>query len=132
MAAKVQIQRLFEPPRNGRFMEANWQFTLFTSPTGETPPTVSLIAEDLDMDRTTTTKNLRPLERGGLVEIRSNPEDRRARHAFLTAAGRDLLGEALIHWRRVNRLVPAALPTEEVAGLRASLDAIAERSPPVR
>lgn len=103
----------------------NWQFTLLMSLTRPTPPTVNQIAADLDMDRTTVTKNLQPLERRGLVAIRPDEEDGRARRVTLTAAGHALLAEAMTNWRKVNRAVVKGLSDEQVAMLRDTLDLIA-------
>lgn len=103
----------------------NWQFSLLTALHRPSPPTVNGLAEDLGMDRTTTTKNLRPLERRGLLEIRHDEEDARVRRILLTDTGRALLAQAAKHWRSANETVTAKLKGEELAGLRTALEAIA-------
>jgi DNA-binding MarR family transcriptional regulator len=103
----------------------NWQFTLLMSLTGETPLSVNEIASELGMDHTTTTRNLRPLERRGLLEIRPDAADGRVRRILLTEAGRQLLSEATVQWERVNREVAASLSPTEVETLRDMLDTIA-------
>src|ERR687898_110985 len=55
----------------------NWQFSLLMALNRPTPPTMSSLAECLAMDRTTTTANLRPLERRGFVEVRRDEQDAR-------------------------------------------------------
>src|SRR5258708_39547457 len=55
------------------------------------------------MDRTTTGKNLRPLERDGLISIVAAPDDRRSRRVNLTKRGLNLLMEAMPLWIEAQR-----------------------------
>src|ERR1700682_1001883 len=55
-------------------------------------PHIGQLAEALVMDRGALTHNLKPLERDGLVEITTDPDDRRNRIIALTAAGRPRRG----------------------------------------
>lgn len=103
----------------------NWQFTLLMSLTPKDPQTINEVAAALGMDRTTTTKNLRPLERRGLVEIRADAHDGRVRRIVLTQAGRELLSDAMTRWARVNTEVAASLSEDEIGQLRDALEAIA-------
>lgn len=63
---------------------------------------ISLIGRQLGMDRTTLTRNLRPLERAGLVQVAGAPDDGRQRLAALTPAGVRALARALPLWRRAQ------------------------------
>ena len=66
---------------------------------------ISALAHALVMDRTTLTRNLRPLQQKGLLEIRPG-EDRRNRFVTLTPQGVGLLGKALPLWAATHgRLV---------------------------
>jgi DNA-binding MarR family transcriptional regulator len=103
----------------------NWQFSLLMVLNRPTPPTMSSLAEDLAMDRTTTTANLRPLERRGLVEVRHDEQDARVRRIVLTDAGRALLAEAVDRWRAANDAAIASLGGTDLAALRSSLRTIA-------
>lgn len=103
----------------------NWQFSLLMALHQPAPPTVNGLAEELGMDRTTTTKNLKPLERRRLLEIRQDQEDARIRRILLTDAGRVLLAEAARYWQEANDAVAARLQDTELAGLRSALEAIA-------
>lgn len=58
---------------------------------------VSRLAKELVMDRSTLTRNLRPLERRGLVRLVSGA-DVRTRLVELTPAGRVALAAALPYW----------------------------------
>src|SRR5438046_7461249 len=55
---------------------------------------VGALAEKLVMDPTTLTRNLRPLEREGLVRLERDPADRRSRTLHLTDQGRETLRAA--------------------------------------
>ncbi len=71
-------------------------------------PVASLLA----MDRTTLTAALKPLERRGLVEIASDPSDRRSRILILTEEGRNFLAQALPTWKRVHEEIEQHLPDD--------------------
>jgi DNA-binding MarR family transcriptional regulator len=103
----------------------NWQFSLLMVLNGPTPLTISSLAERLAMDRTTTTGNLKPLERRGLVEVRRDEQDARVRRIVLTDAGRALLAEAVDRWRAANDAAIANLGGTDLAALRSALRTIA-------
>jgi DNA-binding MarR family transcriptional regulator len=103
----------------------NWQFSLLMSLNRRSPLTVNGLAEELAMDRTTTTKNLRPLERRGLLEIRQDEEDARVRRIVLTAAGRAVLAEAVQHWQAANDALAASLKGGDLASVHSALETIA-------
>lgn len=64
-------------------------------------PSVTDLADRLDLDRTTLTRNLAPLRDAGWVRL-ADGADRRTRSVELTAAGRNLLALARPHWRRAE------------------------------
>jgi DNA-binding MarR family transcriptional regulator len=103
----------------------NWQFSLLMALNRPTPLTMSGLAEHLAMDRTTTTANLKPLERRGLVEIRRDEKDARVRRIVLTEAGRAVLAEAVDRWRAANDAVVASLGGTDLAAFRSALRTIA-------
>lgn len=86
------------------------QFSLLMSLNRPDPPSLGSVAALLAMDRTTLTANLKPLERRGLVEMATDPNDRRAKRLRLTAAGRSALAEALPIWQHIHAEIEAALP----------------------
>ena len=55
----------------------------------------------LAMDRTTLTRNLRPLVKQGLVKV-STGRDRRARLVMLTSKGKDAMKKALPFWEQAQ------------------------------
>lgn len=77
------------------------------------------LAERMGMDRTTLTRNLRPLERLGYVAVDPG-EDRRTRSVLLTDTGRAAASAALPYWREAQAAVRAALGaplTDDLHGL---------------
>ena len=104
----------------------NWQFTMLMTLAARASRTVNQIAAELGMDRTTTTKNLRPLERRGLIEIRTDDKDARVRRISLTESGDQVLAAALKQWQAVNDRITATLTPPQLETLRAALEAIAK------
>jgi DNA-binding MarR family transcriptional regulator len=76
----------------------NGQFSLLMSLNRPEPAAMGDVAALLDLDRTTLTANLKPLERRGLVTVIPHPKDGRARRLALTEAGREALAAALPLW----------------------------------
>ena len=91
---------------------------------------VGLLADKMIMDPTTLTRTLRPLERQGLVAIRTDRSDKRARCLHLTAAGRDAFEKARPAWARAQRHVERALGELETPALNAALDRVLEKLTP--
>jgi DNA-binding MarR family transcriptional regulator len=89
---------------------------------GEGAP-MSRIADVLAMDLTTLSRNLRPLEKSRLIEVRPLPVDRRVRVASLTRSGQQLIENALPLWRHAHARVVEALGPEAAAELKDAFDA---------
>ena len=85
------------------------QFSLLNSLNRPAPPTIGQVAETLAMDRSTVTANLKPLERAGLLETTTDPDDRRGRRIVLAEAGRALLTRATPVWLEEHARVEATL-----------------------
>ena len=81
------------------------QFTLLVAAAELKSAPISQMAEALVMDRTTLTRNLKPLVKDGLLTVEPG-EDRRSRWIRLTPKGRRVLAEALPLWDRAqNRVI---------------------------
>lgn len=63
------------------------QFSLLATVVAAGAPTVSELAEEMVMDRTTLARNLRPLQRQGLLRIEAGQNDQRERIVTLTERG---------------------------------------------
>ncbi|MDF2118860.1 MarR family transcriptional regulator [Roseiarcaceae bacterium H3SJ34-1] len=103
----------------------NGQFSLMMSLNRPKPPGMGSVAALLAMDRTTLTAALKPLERRGLVEIMTDPEDRRSRLMKLTPAGRALLARALPIWLDQHAQVEGQFAKSDLNVLRQGLLALA-------
>jgi DNA-binding MarR family transcriptional regulator len=86
--------------------------------------TVSALAERMDMDRTTLTRNLKPLLEHGWISLAADPDDARARRVRIGAAGRAVCAAARPHWQRAQQQVNQALGEPAVAALHDWLDAV--------
>src|SRR5690348_13345346 len=82
------------------------------------PMTISALAADLVMDRTTLGRNLQPLEREGLVAVVMGRADRRSREVRLTDAGAERLRTAVDGWLKAQARFEAAFGEERSAELR--------------
>lgn len=80
------------------------------------------LAEKLIMDPTTVTRNLRPLQRRGLVALAADPNDKRARRLHLTADGRASYKEAKPGWAKAQNEIESALGNSDTASLHSTLD----------
>lgn len=91
------------------------QFTVLAtlSKRGDLP--LTRLAEALVMDRTTLTRNLKPLVGKGFVRI-DQDEDQRVRRISLTVAGKNTLNEALPNWRKAQSRLIAELGRERWSG----------------
>jgi DNA-binding MarR family transcriptional regulator len=102
----------------------NWQFTLLMSLANIDQPSFNTLARELAMDRTTMTRNLRVLERRGLLALNPDRQDGRGRRVSLTAAGRTLLVKAIEHWREVNAAVREDIPAATLPAMWQALEAV--------
>jgi DNA-binding MarR family transcriptional regulator len=84
------------------------QFTLLLAVAAVGTATMVPLAQGLVMDRTTLTRNLKPLERLGLVEVKPG-RDRRTRVVTLTPAGQTALAKALPLWEQAQAIVQERL-----------------------
>lgn len=82
---------------------------------------VNSVAEKLELDRTTAGKNLRPLEKAGLISVGASKSDARQRAISLTKAGQGALKQAVPLWRRAQSRFEAVNGTAKAAQLRAML-----------
>jgi DNA-binding MarR family transcriptional regulator len=103
------------------------QFSLLNALNRPSPPGMGDVARLLAMDPTTLSANVKPLERAGLLEIRIDQADRRARRLALTPAGHELLRRAVPIWRRTHARLDRS--TADPKRLRAELLALSGGSP---
>ncbi|HEY2138073.1 MAG TPA: MarR family transcriptional regulator [Xanthobacteraceae bacterium] len=84
------------------------------------PQSINALAATMVMDRTTTTRAVRPLERDRLVAVEPG-EDGRTRVVRLTPAGEKRAKAAAVRWREAQRAFEAAYGAGEAVRLRVEL-----------
>jgi len=97
------------------------QFSLMTALSVLGSATMKRLAELMMMDRTTLTRNLKPLEREGLIKIFPG-QDRRVRQIALTEKGGNVLDEALPRWEKAQAHLASILGDNQWDALHTSLD----------
>lgn len=78
------------------------QFTILNALNALEDVTINELAEQMQSDRTTLTRNLARLERNGWISRRAG-KDRRSRHVTLTPAGRIKLEAAIPAWEEAQK-----------------------------
>jgi DNA-binding MarR family transcriptional regulator len=94
----------------------NTQFGLLVAVHAMQPAPLSRVAHRLEMDRTTLTRNLAPLERSGLVET-ARGKDQRERLISLTEKGSATLHTAYPIWKETNKRIRRRMGEQAVAKL---------------
>jgi len=100
------------------------QFSLLRAVERNEPAAIGVLADELDLDRTTLARNLLPLERDGLVTLAAG-SDQRVTEVHLTTQGRKAVAHALPLWQAAQNSVARRLGAERLEQLRAlAADAI--------
>lgn len=89
--------------------------------TGSVPLTT--LADTLVMDRTTLARNLKPLEKQGLIKI-SEGKDRRVRMVALKQRGYAALAAALPLWKKAQTQIEEGFGVTHLKGLLQDLSAV--------
>ncbi len=87
------------------------QFTLLTIVAQRDGITASEIGAELDIEKSTLSRNLHRLEMLGLVQM-DPPAGRHGRGLHLTPSGEEAILEAYPHWRRTQEKVASVLGSE--------------------
>jgi DNA-binding MarR family transcriptional regulator len=95
------------------------QFSLLAVLSHGEPRPVNRVAARLGMDRTTLTRNLRPLVDRGYVTVEGG-EDARVRLVQITTRGSAAATAALPHWRRAQRSMAQHVPPTALKALAAA------------
>ncbi len=97
------------------------QFTLLAATRAMGPVTISRMAKELVLDRTTLTRNLKPLERKGLLVVVCVKDDQRSREVSLTSKGIRKLEESIPYWIDAQNKTRQALGSERLDRMIADL-----------
>jgi DNA-binding MarR family transcriptional regulator len=93
------------------------------------PRRLGELADELGMDRTTLTRNLKPLLQAALLQ-QTRGEDARQRLIGITEQGRARLLAARPYWQKAQRHIDDAFGHGNVARLHTDLMALSERLQP--
>ncbi len=86
------------------------------------PQAMGALAREIGMDRTTLSRDLKPLIASGWIELGSSDEDARQRLIHVTAAGKRVVSRAQPLWRRAQDRIDSGLGLARVEALHAQLD----------
>ncbi len=101
------------------------QFTLLIALSIRGNIGISQLADLLVMERTTLTRNLKPLEKQGLITI-SEGSDRRTRSVILTAEGRKKIKETTPYWEQAQEIISSGLGSCEMNDMLERISKITE------
>lgn len=93
------------------------QFSLLRAVQRNEPVAITALAEEMALDRTTLARNLSPLERDKLVELKPG-SDQRVTEVRLTRAGREAIAAALPLWKKTQAEVSRLLSDGRIEQLR--------------
>ena len=94
------IQNLFDEAFKPLGLEGT-QYTVLGHIFVHGPISLSKVADLMHVDRTTLARNLSPLERKGLIEIKPG-SDKRAKIINVSGKGKEVLAEALPLWKKTQ------------------------------
>jgi DNA-binding MarR family transcriptional regulator len=99
------------------------QFSVLTALEQAGSISITNLSAILLMDRTTLTRDLKPLERQGLVSV-SEGDDRRKRNITLSSKGRELLTRALPLWDQAQTHIRTHMGDDRYTALLGQLSEI--------
>lgn len=118
--AARRISEMYDEALSATGLRAT-QFAILSTLNAGDGISVHELADQLDLDRTTTGKNLRPLERNGLIAVGVSKVDRRSRVIALTPTGRRRVAEAFPLWSEAQQQFESANGRRKSRDLRSEL-----------
>jgi DNA-binding MarR family transcriptional regulator len=97
------------------------QFTLLVELASTSAKTLTEIAENLVMDRTTLTRNLKPLAKMGLITIVSTM-DKRSKAYALTDQGKELVAKCVPLWQSAQSSIIGGIGSADYQEIMLRLD----------
>lgn len=116
------VQNLFDNAYKAVGLEGT-QYTVLAHIYVVGPIPLSKLAELMYVDRTTLGRNLKPLEKKGLVEIKTG-SDRRAKLISITDQGKEVLSEALPIWKQTHEEIKHLLGLENWGAMVSNLQSL--------
>src|SRR6202790_3565321 len=101
------------------------QYSILARLNRKGPLAINALAAELVMDRTTLGRNIRPLQRDGLIAVGPGKSDRRSKELRLTDAGAARFRAALKAWREAQARFETAFGVKRAKELRGLLHEVA-------
>src|SRR5262249_19286798 len=89
------------------------------------PMTINALAEQMVMDRTTLGRNIKPLEREGLIVTRTGEKDRRSKEMHLTPAGAARVRAGVKAWAAAQQRFEQVFGRKRASDMRTMLRNVA-------
>jgi DNA-binding MarR family transcriptional regulator len=103
------------------------QFAVLVGVVSLGSPTINQLAKALVMDRTTLTRNLKPIEKLGLIKIKQG-DDKRTYAVELTPKGMSSLNKTLPYWEKARTTVSEEFGQKHLDSLLKDLSIVREIS----
>ena len=116
------IQNLFDEAFKPVGLEGT-QYTVLAHIFVHGPISLSKVADLMHVDRTTLARNLAPLERKSLIEIKPG-SDRRSKIINITDEGKKVLADALPLWKKTQEKIKGALGIENWESMISNLSGL--------
>ncbi len=100
------------------------QFGLLIHIAGAQDDTIGSLADRSGLDQSTLSRNLRPLEAAGLIEIVTVEADLRRRAVWLTEQGASRLENAMLIWREAHDALSEFISPEQLRELAVQTEAL--------
>lgn len=94
----------------------------FLALAGPDGTTIGALADELLLDRTTLTRNLRPLQKAGYLSVKRSPKDARVQVVTLTRKGEQTVEALFPLWQRAYDRIRQVLGARALAELNEHLD----------
>src|ERR1700747_2089034 len=89
------------------------------------PMTINALAAEMVMDRTTLGRNIRPVQRDGLIAVKKGRRDRRSKELRVTETGEARFRTATKGWVQAQRQFEKAFGVKRTTDMRDLLHAVA-------
>ncbi len=116
MVSRIYAKEMHDSPVRGPL------FALMMMIYRRGPASITALARDLGLDRTTLTRNLKPLEQRGLIQIKQVTANRK--QVSLLPEGEAALRSAIECWRSAQNKVVSELGEERWNRMRGDLAAV--------
>lgn len=116
------VTRLYDQALAGSGLTAT-QFSLLRTISRLEQPYISTLAEATGLERSTLGRNLRPLDKAGLIEF-GQGEDARTRLVRLSRKGKRTLDHAMPRWQAAQDKMNAVLGDKKLTVLETMLDEV--------